>query len=446
MFRSFPFSLSLGCALLLLCCSPSQPGDNSGSAPPNVLLIISDDQAYGDFGFMGHPHIQTPNIDRLADQSLTFTRGYVAAPLCSPSLASIASGLYPYQHKITGNDPSFEFEEDRYSSEWLVERQPHFDSLLTQFYSRTTPLPERLEARGYSSFQTGKWWLGPPERAGFDRGMTHADPERGGRHGDEGLTIGREGLEPAYQFMDSAIRDDDPFFLWYAPYLPHFPHNPPDSLLQKYTDRAPTEAVARYWAMCDWFDQTVGELLAYLQDEGIEENTLVVFIVDNGWVQDPTNPGRYEEGSKRAPYEDGIRTPIMVRWPGHVAPRKDSTTFVSAIDLVPTILQAADIQPADDLPGLNLMDSSALAEREYLFAEDYAHDIPSVEDPTQGLQHSVVLRAPWKLIVPDSTNRPEADPELFHLFEDPEETQNRIEDHPEVRNELQNRLRNWRTE
>jgi arylsulfatase A-like enzyme len=411
-----------------------------------VLLIISDDQAYGDFGFMGHPHIQTPNIDRLADQSLTFTRGYVAAPLCSPSLASIASGLYPYQHKITGNDPSFEFEEDRYSSEWLVERQPHFDSLLTQFYSRTTPLPERLEARGYTSLQTGKWWLGPPERAGFDRGMTHADPERGGRHGDEGLTIGREGLEPAYQFMDSAIRDDDPFFLWYAPYLPHFPHNPPDSLLQKYTDRAPTEAVARYWAMCDWFDQTVGELLAYLQDEGIEENTLVVFIVDNGWVQDPTNPGRYEEGSKRAPYEDGIRTPIMVRWPGHVEPRRDSTTFVSAIDLVPTILQAADIQPADDLPGLNLMDSSALAEREYLFAEDYAHDIPSVEDPTQGLQHSVVLRAPWKLIVPDSTNRPEADPELFHLFEDPEETQNRIEDHPEVRNELQNRLRNWRTE
>jgi arylsulfatase A-like enzyme len=411
-----------------------------------VLLIIPDDQGYGDFGFMGHPHIQTPNVDRLAGQSLTFTRGYVAAPLCSPSLASIASGLYPYQHGITGNDPAFEFEGDRSSSEWLVERQSHFDSLLTEFYARSTPLPERLEARGYTSFQTGKWWLGTPERAGFDRGMTHADPERRGRHGDAGLTIGREGLEPAYQFMDSAIRDDDPFFLWYAPFLPHSPHNPPDSLLQKYTDRAPTEAVARYWAMCDWFDQTVGKLLTYLRDKGIEENTLVVFIVDNGWVQDPTNPGRYEEGSKRAPYEDGIRTPIMVRWPGHVAPRRDSTTFVSAIDLVPTILQAADIQPADDLPGLNLMDSSALADRESLFAEDYAHDIPSVEDPTQGLQHSVVLRAPWKLIAPDSTNRPEAEPELFHLFEDPKETQNRIEDHPEVRNELQNRLRNWRTE
>ena len=430
---------------LVLSCSPSSPeGASDSEAPPNVLLIISDDQGYGDFGFMGHPHIETPHLDRLAAQSLTFTHGYVTAPLCSPSLASLATGLYPHQHKITGNDPEFAFEGERYSDAWLVERQSHFDSLRTPFYAHPT-LPERLEAEGYRSFQSGKWWLGPPERAGFDRGMTHADPERGGRHGDEGLKIGRETMTPLYRFIDASVRQDAPFFLWYAPFLPHSPHTPPDSLLQKYVDEAPTEAVARYWAMCEWFDQTTGELLDYLERNGLSQNTLVLFVVDNGWVQDPDRRGRYEEGSKRAPYEEGIRTPIMVRWPGHVEPNLDSTTFVSAVDLAPTILQAAGIQPDESLPGINLMDSVARAEREYLFAEDYAHDIPSVERPTQGLQHSVVLRAPWKLIVPDSTNRPDAEPQLYHLFEDPTETRNRAEDHPETRRELRNALEAWRS-
>ena len=90
---------------------------------PNIIYIISDDQAWTDYGFMGHPHIETPHIDKLAQESLTFTRGYVTAPLCSPSLASIITGLYPQQHRVTGNDPIFDSEEKRYSKAWQVERK-----------------------------------------------------------------------------------------------------------------------------------------------------------------------------------------------------------------------------------------------------------------------------------------------------------------------------------
>src|SRR3546814_15046199 len=104
--------------------------------------------------------------------------------------------------------------------------------------------------------------------------MTHGDPARGGRQGDEGLKIGREGLKPVFDFIDDATTQDKPFFLWYAPFLPHAPHTPPDSLLQKYIDKAPSEAVARYWAMCEWFDQTIGELLQQLENKGLSENTL----------------------------------------------------------------------------------------------------------------------------------------------------------------------------
>src|SRR3546814_4972671 len=87
-------------------------------------------------------------------------------------------------------------------------------------------------------------------------------------------------------FIDDATTQDKPFFLWYAPFLPHAPHTPPDSLLQKYIDKAPSEAVARYWAMCEWFDQTIGELLQQLENKGLSENTLVIYACDNGWIQD----------------------------------------------------------------------------------------------------------------------------------------------------------------
>ena len=231
---------------------------------------------------MGHPQIQTPHLDRLASQSVVFTRGYTPTSLCRSSLMTIISGLYPHQHLITGNDPP----------KGTDRRE------MLRHIRRTPTLPKLLAKEGYVSFQSGKWWEGNHAEGGFTAGMTHGDPSRGGRHGDEGLKIGRQGLQPFYEFLDA--NKGKPFFLWYAPMLPHQPHNPPDRLLAKYKDKTDSLFVAKYWANCEWWDETCGELLSYLDKQGLADNTLVVYVTDNGWIQNPTaNP--FAARSKRSP-------------------------------------------------------------------------------------------------------------------------------------------------
>ncbi len=423
-------------------CAPTNSIDDKKVDPPNVVLIISDDQGWSDYGFMGHPHIETPNIDQLAREARTFTRSYVAAPLCCPSLATIITGLYPHQHGVTGNDPAFEFEGKRYSKEWQIERKRRFNPLIERF-DQNMLLTEYLAKLDYLSVQTGKWWMGSWRDAHFTHGMTHGDVNRGGRHGDDGLVIGREGLQPIYDVIDQAQTEEKPFFVWYAPFLPHSPHTPPKELEDKYLERAPTPAIAKYWAMCDWFDQTCGQLLGYLDQKGLSEETLVVYVCDNGWIQDPDRQNRYAPRSKRTPYEMGIRTPIMFKWPGKIVPAIDTTTLVSSIDIVPTILTACNLEAETELPGLNVLDETALHQRKMIFAESFDHDIANVEAPSQSLQYRIALDYPWKLIVPDTVNMKDAPFELFHIADDPYEKQNRLEAEPERVQVLQAALDDW---
>jgi uncharacterized sulfatase len=140
--------------------------------------------------------------------------------------------------------------------------------------------------------------------------MTTGDPAKGGRHGDEGLTIGREGLRPVFDFLDAAKTDGKPFYVWYAPMMPHQPHNPPDRLLAKYKDKTKSLFVAKYWAMCEWFDETVGDLLSKLEKNGQAENTVVIYLHDNGWIQDPES-ANYAPGSKRSPNDGGYARPSL---------------------------------------------------------------------------------------------------------------------------------------
>jgi arylsulfatase A-like enzyme len=162
----------------------------SAADRPNIVMIISDDQAWTDYSFMGHKKIATPNIDRLAKESLTFTRGYVPSSLCCPSLASIVTGLYPHQHKITSNDPPIPAgmkPRDFQASDAFKQGREK----MIQFVEAVPTLPRLLSQNGYNTLQTGKWWLGDFQHGGFTHGMTH-----GGRHGDAGLDIGRKTMQP----------------------------------------------------------------------------------------------------------------------------------------------------------------------------------------------------------------------------------------------------------
>ena len=242
----FTFTFAL---LLALHAAHSQ----NSPTQPNIVLIISDDQGAGDYGFMGHAHIQTPHLDKLAAQSLAFPRGFVPTSVCCPSLASIVTGLYPHQHKVTANDPPLSSgAKDKGGRGSSAELIAQWNGML----DHVPTLPRLLAGAGYRSFQTGKWWHGDFSHGGFTHGMTH-----GSRHGDRGLTIGRQGLKPVYDFIAESRREQKPFLVWYAPFMPHTPHTPPERLFQKYAAKTDSPHIARYWAMCEWFDETCGELL-----------------------------------------------------------------------------------------------------------------------------------------------------------------------------------------
>lgn len=417
-------------------------------SPPNIVMILSDDQSWTDYGFMGHKEIETPHLDRLARQSVAFRRGYVATALCRPSLATLITGLYAHQHGVTGNDPAG-LGLKRNSKEYAQLRQQLIDKL-----DACQTLPNLLKTKGYLSFQCGKWWEGPYQHGGFTHGMTRGYPNPGGRHGDDGLKIGREGMQPIGDFMDLAQKEDKPFLIWYAPFLPHEPHTPPKDLLEKYQSRGLELPLARYYAMCEWFDQTCGQLMQQLEERELTNNTLVVYVTDNGWIQraEQSNGGSFADRSKQSPYEGGVRTPILFRWPG-VLPSKDRPELCSSIDIVPTILAAAGVDIPEEMPGRNLLpylkDSQPLPQRS-LFGESYAHDIVDLDEPEATLNHRWVINGPWKLILSyDGQERrvkyPIQDyrPQLYNLKEDPAETANVAGEHAEIVAKLAEELNQW---
>ena len=165
------------------------------ASSPNILLIISDDQSWTDYSFMGHPDIKTPHIDKFAKESVLFKRGYVPTALCRPSLATLLTGHYASTHKITGNDPSPKYAER--NSKLYNERRAKIISFIDNFDT----LPQLLSTRNYLSHQSGKYWEGNYKRAGFTHGMTRGFPQPGGRHGDDGLKIGRTGMKPINDFI-----------------------------------------------------------------------------------------------------------------------------------------------------------------------------------------------------------------------------------------------------
>jgi uncharacterized sulfatase len=348
---------------------------------------------------------------------------------------------------VTGNEPPIPRgvrPAERY-------RTPEFLALVNEtnaFITRFPRLPGELGKAGYSSFQAGKWWAGGYATGGFTHGMSHGEQARGGRHGDEGLAIGRRTMQPIHDFIARARAEDRPFFVWYAPMLPHDPHNPPERLLDRYRQLTPSIHVARYWAMCEWFDETCGALLDHLDAQGLSDDTIVALVTDNGRVQDPDSAGALP--SKNTAYDAGLRTPIVLRWPVRIAPRMDDTP-VSSLDLMPTLLKAAGVAVPAGLPGLDLLDREAVSARPAVFGACFLHNAVDIHEPARNLTWRWCVEGNWKLIVPHAPNidrplRPgrRADAlELYDLAADPRETRDLAEERPERARELQQRLDGW---
>ncbi|NND98075.1 MAG: sulfatase-like hydrolase/transferase [Pirellulaceae bacterium] len=417
-------------------------------------MIISDDQTYTDFGFMGNRRVHTPHLDQLAKRSTVLTHGYVPSSVCRPSLVTLLTGRYPHQHGIHFNHPppgfgkltrtptinKSQYDAYRESAAKLIRDQPS--------------LPRILANIGYRCMQTGKYWEGHYRNAGFTDGMTIAEPSGGPQgdkqlpngdfvahgNGDHGLTIGRETMQPIDQFI--ADRGDDPFFLWYAPFLPHTPHDAPAEFRELFSDRRDVKAHEKpYFAAIAQFDQTVGHVLKVLDHHHLSANTLVVFLVDNGWRPDPSRfvASRQEwdhtKTSKRAPFESGLRTPILFCWPDQSATRTHSG-LVSSVDIVPTILAAAEIQTEIDFPGKNLWPTISGGEptdtQRAVFGEIYPGDASVLGNPSRDVAYRWVRHKHLKLIIPHKHGKKSAwndyldGPALYDVVTDPDEETNLV--------------------
>jgi uncharacterized sulfatase len=234
-------------------------------------------------------------------------------------------------------------------------------------------------------------------------------------------------MQPIYDFIGEAQQQEKPFFVWYAPMLPHDPHTPPPALFEKYSKLTPSPHVARYWAMVEWFDQTCGALLQHLNENGLSKDTIVVYVADNGWIQSPDSP-KYVPKSKQSPYDGGLRTPIMVRYAEKLQPAI-SDVPVSSLDVFPTLLKLAGIAVPPDSAGLDLTDAAELKARRALFGEVFTHTALDLDDPARNWRW--VLQDNMKLLVPTALEK-NAVVELYDVVRDLLENNNLAPEQPDT--------------
>lgn len=405
--------------LLLGCSSPPEPAE--ADERPSIVLIMTDDQGWAQLGVHGDPVLQTPNLDELVGESVEFTRFYVA-PVCAPTRASLMTGRYHYRTSVV----------DTYLGRALMAPDE-------------TTIAEMLSAEGYRTGIFGKWHLGDnyPMRA-IDQGFDEAVVHRGGGIGQPSDAPGTDyfnpilyhnGEEQQYEgyctdiFFDEALRFineslDEPFFVYLPANAPHSPYRVPDSYREPYAEKGLNDKDARIYGMITNIDDNVGKLLTHLDDTGRRDNTIVIFMTDNGPTTRLYDAGL--RGQKTSVYEGGIRVPFFIRWPARLQPKKLGT-IAAHIDVAPTLMDAvgSPLAAAMEIDGRSLMPLLTEDEPEWrersIFIQAHRGNEPEL------WRHAAVIGQEYKLVQPLSFAQPmpaEAVKELYDLSLDPGEEHN----------------------
>jgi len=402
-------------------------GGTSEPSSPNIVILFTDDQGYGDLSSYGHPSIETPNIDQLADEGVRFT-SFVTGSWCVPSRTQLMTGRYMPRVDFGGGTGSD-------GTGGLPDRE--------------VTLAEALSETGYATGMAGKWHLGymedrflPPNQ-GFDSwlGLPYSNDYRkpwvqteeplGLYRGTDMIQhpINQDSLTVRYtqeatDFIEEQSGGDQPFFFYLAYNMPHLPIHTTEEF------RGQSNA-GLYGDVIETLDWSVGEVLAALEAQGVADNTIVFFASDNGpwldlpdrmlqegnkpWHQGTTGALR---GSKATTYEGGTRVPAMIRWPGQIEAGVDTDDLVGMPDVYRTLLAAADAEEPDHaLDGHNLLpwltgDVGETPRERYLYIRG---------DTLEALRDGK-----WKLRLKGEA------PQLFNLQVDPAERFNRTEDKPDV--------------
>ncbi len=323
-----------------------------GRKPPNIVFIYIDDMGWRDVGFMGSKYYETPNIDKLASQSMVFTNAYANAPNCAPSRACLLSGLYSPRHGVYTVGTSSRGQSKRRKL-IPVENTTVLDSEIIT-------IAEAIRPAGYKSASIGKWHLGDdpqfgPIGQGFDvnvAGYSAGHPVKGYfvPYNNPKLPDGPPGEYLTDRLTDEALKfietnKDKPFFLYLPHYAVHTPLHAKQEMIDKYKKKAGSNGQSNpiYAAMIESTDQGVGRIMNKLDELGLTDNTIVFFFSDNGGVKGITS-NQPLRGGKGMLYEGGIREPMFVFWPGVVEQGTTCDTPVIGIDMYPTILEMTGAQ------------------------------------------------------------------------------------------------------
>ena len=430
-------------ALFSLLVAPVAAADAPMAPRPNILVILTDDQGYGDLSVNGATDLQTPNMDRLFAEGMSFKNFRTNSCVCSPTRAALLTGRYPERVGVPG----------------VIRTQP------ANSWGYLDPaaqlLPQSLRPAGYDSAIIGKWHLGldpadAPNARGFDffhgfLGDMMDDYVTHRRHGQNYLRRNEEVIESPLHATDlfagwaceylreRATRPDAPFFLYLAFNAPHDPIQPPAPALERVRQRAPQlpERRAKLVALIEHLDEAIGRVLATLDETGLAKNTLVVFTSDNGGLLPMAANNRPWRDGKGSMYEGGLRVPFAARWPGRIAPGSRSEVPALTMDIFPTALAAAGLAPAKSVDGTSLLPAllgqvaeAATPPRDLFFIRREGGK------PFGGKEIEAVIRGRWKLL----QNSPWGPRELYDLTNDSTETRDLAASEPETVTALSNAL------
>ncbi len=423
---------------------------------PNVVFFFIDDLGWADLGYQGSDFYRTPNIDALAASGMVFTDAYANAPNCAPSRACLLSGKYPPRHGIfTVGDPRRG--NDRFRKLEPIENE-------TVLHDDFVTWAEVLKENEYTLASMGKWHLGAdPRSQGFDiniAGKEWGSPSGGGYHSPykyPNLHQPKKGEYLTDRLTDEAIRfigdnHERPFFLYLTHYAVHTPIQAKAEVAAKY-EAIPAgmhQKNAKYAAMVESVDQSVGRVLATVDDLGLTDNTIVVFFSDNGGYGGATS-NHPLRGAKGMLYEGGIREPLIIRWPGVTHAGSRCSEPVIGVDLYPTFAEMTSSKPADgyELDGISLVpllrSPEASLGRDAIFWHFPCY-LQGSGDPAGGpfrtTPAGAIRMGDWKLIEWFETGRLE----LYNLKEDIGESNDLSKSNRERLEDLHARMKAWRAD
>ncbi|MBT4694608.1 MAG: sulfatase [Planctomycetaceae bacterium] len=443
-------------AVVLGLCGKTQA---AGGAQPNIVVFVADDLGWSDLGYSGSSFYESPNIDALSKRSMVFTNAYANGPNCAPSRASLMSGMYTPRHGIyTVASSARGKSKDRR----LVPTEN-----TTVLRDEITTIPEELRALGYRTGHFGKWHLGPdPKTQGMDvniAGREWGSPSGGGyrspfafpnlKSDEPGEYLTDRISEAACDFIRSS--KGKPFFVYLSHYSVHTPIQPKNEYVEHFKNKPGDRGHnnSGYASMIRSLDESMGRIIQTLDDLSLSDNTIVIFVSDNGGHGGVTS-NRPLRGAKGMLYEGGIRVPMIVHWPGKTSAGTKFTQPVIGVDLMPTILEMAAIksavglknQPRDGISLVNVLDGSA----ERIVNRPVFWHFPAYlqgtgggtsADPFRTRPAGAVRLGDWKLIEFFETGQIE----LYNLADDISESKNLAASNSDRAALLLGKLRSWRS-